>query len=179
MLNILKTKIYRKKYLEQNKDKVRERHYKYLKENKDRLTENRKEYYKTPEYKNTRKEYRKLNRDKLREKLNSNPFLKLTKYIRVRTTNAIKRNNLSKTTSTMKMLGCDKETLMNHLQSTGEIYDQNFNVYDYDSTHYHIDHKKTFEDVAKGIYTLEEVCHYTNLQILPAEVNLSKGGTSW
>ena len=79
----------------------------------------------------------------------------------------------------MKMLGCDKETLMNHLQSTGEMYDPNFNIYDYDSTRYHIDHKKTFADVQNGIYTLDEVCHYTNLQILPAEINLSKSGTSW
>jgi hypothetical protein len=38
---------------------------------------------------------------------------------------------------------------------------------------------KTFADVNKGIYTIEEVCHYTNLQILPAKINLSKNGKSW
>jgi len=156
-------KLYMKKYREDNKDKIKESKKQYRENNKDKIKEYQKEY---------QKDYW-ANRSKV------DPFFKLTKYIRSRTTNAVRLYSLSKNNSTMKMLGCDKNTLMEHLQKTGEQYDSNFNVYDYDSTLYHIDHIKTFEDVSKGIYTLDEVCHYTNLQILPSDINLSKGGNSW
>ena len=79
----------------------------------------------------------------------------------------------------MELLGCDIKTLHEWLQWSGEQYDHNFNIDTYDSSIFHVDHIKTFADVQKGIYTLEEVCHYTNLQILPADVNLSKGANSW
>lgn len=110
----------------------------------------------------------------------NDPMYNTIHLIRERTRKAIKKyKSLSKESSTMKMLGCDKETLMNHLQATGILYDPNFDIYNYDSSLYHIDHIKTFADVSKGIYTLEEVCHYTNLQILSAEVNRYKSGNSW
>jgi hypothetical protein len=62
------------------------------------------------------------------------------------------------------------ESILTHTCTQDKIKSENM---------YHIDHIKTFSDVSKGVYTLEEVCHYTNLQILPAEINLSKSGTSW
>jgi len=123
--------------------------------------------------------YRKQNRELIRQKLNNNPFLKLTKYIRVRTTNAVKRHQLSKTSSTMKMLGCDSKTLLEWLQWSGETWNSEFDIENFNGDEYHIDHVKTFKDVELGIYTLDEVCHYTNLQILPADINLSKGSNSW
>ena len=145
-----KQKEYMKKYREENKEKRKQ----YLEKNKEQI-----------------REYQKNRRN--------DPWIKLTTNIRNRTTKAVLRSNISKNNSTMKMLGCDKNTLMDHLQKTGELYDPNFNIYDYDTSLYHVDHIKTFEDVSKGIYTLEEVCHYTNLQILPADINRLKSGTSW
>jgi hypothetical protein len=177
-----KNKDKREEYIEKNKDKIKEYHKNYNKNYERKDIEKRKEYHKTYERKDIekRKEYnREYYREYERNRKFSDPFFKMIRNIRSRTTQAVKKYSLSKTSGTMKMLGCDKNTLMGHLQKTGELYDSNFNVYDYDSSLYHIDHKKTFQDVQKGIYTLEEVCHYTNLQILPSEINLSKGGMSW
>lgn len=185
-----------KKYHQENKDKIRDQRKTYRENNKDKFNRRDKLYYennkdKIKEYRENNKEkkseYNKMYSKKHRDKINSrrkykienDPFYKIVWLIRSRTKSAIKRNNLSKDCSTMKMLGCDKNTLMTHLQATGELYDPLFNIYNYDSSIYHIDHKKTFADVQKGIYTLEEVCHYTNLQILPVDINLSKGANSW
>ena len=165
-----KRKEYHKKYYEKNKSKYKE----YYQENKHEHIEKSSEYY----YKNKKHIVHRQN-EYQKNKRNNDSFFKLTTYLRSRTLKAVKHYKLYKHSSTMKMLGCDQNTFMEHLQKTGELYDPNFNVYDYDSTLYHIDHIKTFEDVSKGIYTLEEVVHYTNLQILPAEINLSKGGNSW
>jgi hypothetical protein len=177
-----------------NKDKSRVDGYSYRCKDCQRLrTKNN--YHKNKEhYKLYGKEYRENNPDKLKNKrlkyksrknelqkyhYHSNGVYKVIQNIRSRLGYAFKSVGYTKIKSTLECIGCDYETLMEHLQNTGEIYDSNFNVYDYDSSLYHIDHKKTFADVQKGIYTLDEVCHYTNLQILPADINLSKGGNSW
>lgn len=107
------------------------------------------------------------------------PHEKIYNRIRARLRLAIKSIGIRKTRGTFDFLGCDHITLMEWLQWSGEVYDPNFNILDYDTDMYHIDHIKTFEDVSKGIYTLEEVAHYTNLQVLPATINESKGGNSW
>lgn len=182
-------KEYQKKYKDENFDTLKTYKNSWYEKNKERLKIKNKEYREAnkDKIKHTDKAYREANKDKIRNqkrsykqnKFATDPFFKIMSNIRTRTGHAIKRYNLSKNSSTMKMLGCDKNTLMDHLQKTGELYDSNFNVYDYDSNFYHIDHKKTFADVQKGIYTIEEVSHYTNLQILPADINLLKGGTSW
>ncbi len=142
----------------------------------------RKEYY---------KQYRELNKEKIKEyqkeyhktyhaeRRKNDSEYRIIQNIRNRTRQAITQYTLLKNTPTRKMLGCDKNTLLEWLQKSGEQYDPNFNIETYDANLYHIDHIKTFADVKEGIYTLEEVCHYTNLQILPAELNLSKGGNSW
>lgn len=184
----------RKKYYDNNREQIIENSKLYYSQNKEKIKnknntteclEKRKEYrrFYYEQNKEYLKAYRKNNNHKTnmkqKERIKTDPMFKLIRLIRSRTLKAVKYYNLSKNSGTMKMLGCDKNTLMEHLQKTGEIYDSNFNVYNYDSCIYHIDHKKTFVDVQKGIYTLEEVCHYTNLQILPAEMNLSKGGVSW
>ena len=195
--NKYKIKKSRKQYRENNKEKIKESAKKYRENNKEKINEyreankyKRKIYNKT--YRDSKKDKNKplipkqqKQKNKKQEvervlyKRKTDPIYNMMYKIRERTRKAVKRNNISKNSSTMKMLGCDKNTLMEHLQKTGELYDPNFNVYDYDGNKYHIDHKKTFADVQNGIYTLEEVCHYTNLQILPAEINLSKGGNSW
>lgn len=159
-----KNKDYHKEYYETNKSKYKE----YYQENKEEI--------KSKSKKRNRTEYQRKYRY---ERIHNDSMFKIIVYIRDRTRNAIKNTNIRKNNSTLKMLGCDKITLMEHLQQTAIQYDSNFNIYDYDSTLYHIDHIKTFEDMLKGIYTLDEICHYTNLQILPAEMNLSKGGNSW
>lgn len=178
-----------KLYREMNKEKIS----KYRKDNAEKIKddrENNKEYYKTyrennkTKSKEYQKQYRINNSEKLKkyiqDKRKNNPTFRTIRNIRDRVRKAVRYyGDISKQKSTLKMLGCNRETLMRHLQTSGERYDLKFNIYDYDTSMYHIDHIKTFSDVSKGVYTLEEVCHYTNLQILPAEINLSKSGTSW
>lgn len=175
-----------------NKERVLERHRKYKNNNKEKIKDRQKRYYETNKekikianklwivknndrWKHYQTHYRYSIKDIYNEKRRNDPFFK----IRSRLTKAVRQYNLNKNHNTLKYLGCDLKTLYEWLQFSGEQYDSNFNIFNYSGYKYHIDHIKTFEDVYKGIYTLEEVCHYTNLQILPAEINLSKGGTSW
>lgn len=199
-----KNKEKRKEYYEDNKDVILDKQKEYYDDNKECIREKQKEYNAThKELKSKKsKEWYEKNKERIKEKqkelyqenkeyiikrncayrdnrLKNDPTFKLIYSIRTRTRLAIKEYSLTKNKSTMKMLGCDKITLMEHLQQTAIQYDPNFNIYDYDGSQYHIDHIKTFADVQKGLYTIEEVCHYTNLQILPSEINLAKGGLSW
>ena len=197
---------YQKEYRERNKEKLAEQQKIYYQQNKERLDAQKKNHYiknrehynrvayeriktikHTPQFKEQRRKYEKTYRlkhkDKIRNSENNrrknDDIFRLIKLLRSRTRYAIRKHSLNKSSSTLEMLGCDIKTLFEWLQWSGETYDPNFNIRNYNGKDYHIDHIKTFEDVQKGIYTLEEVCHYTNLQILPAEINLSKGGTSW
>jgi len=183
---------YAKRYREENKEKLKLKR----EENKEQLTEYYKkwreenksyynEYMKTykennPHIKEYQKEYLKSYRKEYEQnRRKTNSFYKLITNIRSRTFKAIKHYNLSKTSSTMKMLECDKKTLLEWLQWSGETWNSEFDIENFNGDEYHIDHVKTFKDVELGIYTLDEVCHYTNLQILPADINLSKGSNSW
>ena len=166
-------------YTEEQKQRKREYSKQWKLNNKEYISDQKeyqKEYHKTYTRKDTRTEYQKNYES---DRYKTDPMFKLIKTIRARTRIAIKQYTLSKPTPTNKMLGCDSKTLLEWLQWSGERYDTNFDIHNYSGELYHIDHIKTFEDVSKGVYTLEEVCHYTNLQILPADINLSKGGTSW
>jgi hypothetical protein len=180
-----KKRIASKKYREENKDKIIE----WRKNNKEKLLLDGKEYYQNNKEKriDQAKQYYVENKDKIintkriyaKNKYHTDTSYKLMKLIRRRTRLAIQKFGLHKTKSTMEYLGCDHKTFIEWLQWSGETYDPNFNIHNYDSSLYHIDHIKTFVDAEKGIYTFEEVAHYTNLQILPADVNISKGGNSW
>lgn len=177
------------KWREDNKEKLLSDGKKYYEQNKEQCTQRAKEYYtnnketrlqQIKQHKiNNKEQYSHTRRIYEKNKYHTDSVYRTMTLIRRRTRLAISKFSLKNNTSIRKMLGCDKDTLMNHLQSTGILYDSDFDIYNYDSSLYHIDHKKTFEDVSKGIYTLEEVCHYTNLQILPAEINITKSGTSW
>jgi len=163
-------KAYRKKYYAEHKEKAKADAKQYRDENKEKHNKQKREHY----YKNRDTIYQKK-----KDRLNTDSEFRLINSIRNRTRLAVKELTLSKDSTTTQMLGCDKRTLMEWLQWSGELYDTSFNIYNYSGEQYHIDHIKTFEDVAKGIYTMAEVCHYTNLQMLPADINLLKGGTSW
>jgi len=88
----------------------------------------------------------------------------------------IKNFNITEQDKFIDIIQCDANTFMEHLQATainnGYI---DFNIYHYDSKKYHIDHIKPFKLFLNGDATLEEICHYTNVQILSAYDNLIKG----
>jgi len=146
-------KVYRKK----NKDKIKQ----YLEKNKDK-------------FKQQRKEYNIKNADKKRQyqknKIKNDIQYKLSRNLRKRLHSAIKNNQ--KLGSAVKDLGCTIDELKIYLESKFQegMTWENWNLYGW-----HIDHIKPLSlfDLTDKNQFLQAV-HYTNLQPLWAEDNLSK-----
>jgi len=176
-----KAKEYRKVYREQNKEKIAKRCKSYNETNKDKIYKYNKEYGKTynainkDKINERAKLYGKQNRKKIskyyKEYRDKNHLFKMSTNLRSRTYLAFKRRNWHKEGGTEKMLGCSFETAHKHLerQFTKGMSWEN-------QGEWHVDHiiplasAKTEED-------LINLCHYTNLQPLWAEDNLSKGAS--
>ena len=122
------------------------------------------------------KEYAEKNKDKIREyklkweydRTQSDPVFAMARRCRVRMRNFLRARGFSKKASSTQMIGCSWEELMTHLESQfldGMTWDNR--------SEWHIDHRiplaaaTTEEEVLK-------LCHYTNLQPMWGEDNLSK-----
>ena len=125
--------------------------------------------------KNYRKENRKILSDKYKiyetNRKKIDPVFKLLKTLRSRISTALIKNNNKKLDSTIKLLGCSIEECRNHLQNNfkEEMTWQNHGKW-------HIDHIipcSTF-DLSKE-EEQKKCFHYSNLQPLWANENLSKG----
>jgi hypothetical protein len=136
--------------------------------------EKRKEYYKhnreriirqTKKYKVDNKE---LINKYYREKIKTDPLFKLKCNLRNRTTMAFKRKGYSKNTKTQEMLGVDWKIAKQHIERQ---FTKGMNWNNYGN--WHIDHIIPLAS-AKTPERLKQLCHYTNLQPLWAEENLSK-----
>ena len=157
-------KKYKKEYYENNKERLKEKTKEYRKNNKEKIKEYKKEYG---------KEYRKNNRERINEyernKIKEDELFAVKKRCRRRIREFIKHRGHIKTSKTFEMIGCTPEQLLEHLHKTW--YD-NYGT-EYNGEPVHIDHiiplssAKTEEDMYK-------LCHYTNLQYLKPEDNLSK-----
>lgn len=102
--------------------------------------------------------------------MSSKRFAKLTSRLRRRVRHALARKAKSK--GTLKLLGCDGETLMKHLES---LFKPGMSWLNRGSV-WHIDHIRpcaTF-DLLK-VSEQRKCFHYTNLQPLFAKENLKKG----
>lgn len=185
-----KTILHRKKYYEDNIEKIkewrelnREKIYKQRKEyreiNKNLVSTDKKIYYeKNKEHiLSYHKEYRKKNRDKFnlynknhRIKNNSNPLFKVWNNTRKRIREYLKLNKITKTNKTFNIVGCTPEFLKEHIEKQ---FKEGMS-WELMGKHIHIDHiiplssAKTEEEIYK-------LCHYTNLQPLWSEDNLKKG----
>lgn len=164
-----------KEYYQENKDDIKLYQQSYNIKNKDKIISNKKKYYQ-------KHKDRIIKRGLIyhHNKYHTDSKYKVSHILRSRLHNAITQYKLKKEYSTIEYLGCSIDQLMLHLQYTAECNGYiNFDIYSYNSSEYHIDHIKTFYDMYNGRYTIEEVCHYTNLQILQSDCNLSKGRNSW
>jgi hypothetical protein len=94
----------------------------------------------------------------------------LIERCRALATAAFGLKRVTKTKRTQEMLGCDWDTLDAHLMQTAL---ENYGVW-CENTKYHIDHKEPFAS-AKTEADIISRCHYTNLQLLLPEHNMSKG----
>ena len=164
-----------KEYYEKNSDKLKEYQRIYRKENAEKVFKRRKAYREKNAdiIRERKKEYGKKNRSKITSyylnKRQVDPLFKLSTQIRGLIRMSLLSRGYSKDTHTYEILGCDYETLWEHLkQSWAKNYGKEWN-----GEPYHIDHivplatAKTEEEVKK-------LCHYKNLQMLKPQDNLSK-----
>lgn len=170
---------YQKTYRKENADKVKAYMKNYVTEHKDELAEKKRAYNeKNREVVRKRnKAYVEKNRDKIRkyhehyrrERVEKDPLFKMSVNIRHLVANSLRRQGFSKKTRTAKILGCDYDTLWEHLKQTWlDNYGTEWNGEDY-----HIDHIIPLA-TAKTEQDIIGLCHYENLQMLKPEHNLEK-----
>ena len=157
----------RKEYCENNKEQIKEQRKEYRKNNKEQIKKQKKEYYE-----NHKEQINGYNKNKYATDIQ----FWIRKIIRSRLGKALKGNY--KSGSAVKDLGCSIAELKLKLEQqfysnpkTGEMM-----TWQNRGFAWHIDHIKPLasfdlEDRAQ----LLQACHYTNLQPLWAEENLSKG----
>jgi len=164
ILNKEKVAAKSKEYYELNKEGILEKVYEYRALNKDRIFERSREYRKSNK--------QKLNHLKLiyhHKRYKTDPIYKFKKTVRSLIQHTIRRKGFKKKNKALDILGIDLERLKNYLEYT---YFQNYGE-EYTDQVVHIDHiipmasAKTEEDVIK-------LNHYSNLQYLTPEDNLSK-----
>lgn len=164
-----------KKYKENNKEKYLEQAKNYQKEyrrkNKEKIKLSKKEYNKRPEVKEKIKEYRKEYMKQYTKEYESNPKNKLKKNLKNRLRIAIKSQSTIKKGKTFELLGCTGEEAFKYIES---LFQKGMSWDNYGE--WHIDHI-----IPCSLFDLknseeQEICfHYTNLQPLWSEDNLSKG----
>lgn len=191
---------YARKWKENNTESVRETQRKYRLKNKDKKSEYRKKYYqlhKEREKLKTRMYYQKVKNDPEFQKKNQERAeryyrenkeiiikkqtvrtthrrrtdikFRLTNTLRKRVWEALKNNRKSKTT--MKLVGCDIDYLMKHLEQQFKF---GMSWQNYGS--WHVDHIKPCASFDLSLEEEQEKCfHYSNLQPLWAQENLRKG----
>jgi hypothetical protein len=105
-----------------------------------------------------------------------NPKVRISLICRADTREIVKNFNTIEHDTFIDLIQCTAKTFMEHLQTTAINNGYtDFNIYDYDSKTYHLDHIKPFKLFLSGDATLEEISHYTNVQILLWHENLTKG----
>ena len=133
--------------------------------NKSRLAKwrrNNPDYGKTWESKN-----KKERKEQRRERFKKNPALKIVANLRTRLYHVIIGR---KSAPTMKLIGCDIQSLRNHLES---LFEEGMNWDNYGD--WHIDHIKPCAAFDLSQPDQQKKCfHYSNLQPLWAEDNLRK-----
>ena len=143
-------KIKGKEYRDKNKEIVKERKKIYYLNNKEKI-----------------REYKRKWEGKRR---NDGTLFKLKQLVRHRIGMFMKANNMNKNNKTFDIVGCSPQFLKEHLEKQFK----DGMTWDKIGKEIHIDHiiplssAKTEEDIYK-------LCHYTNLQPLWAQENLSKG----
>ena len=122
------------------------------------------------EYKNKKANKDKRN-ERLRQRYKNDPEFKLRKAVRNHTHKIIKATKIQKSKSSFEYLGCTITEFKEHIESQfveGMSW-ENYGLYGW-----HIDHKVPLDWYVKNHTNPFEANHYTNLQPMWAEDNLSK-----
>lgn len=175
------TKKYKQNHASKNKQKIAQKKRQYRLHNLDKIKEHKKQYYlKNREHTiNKSTKWVKDNRNKRNEyfrkyvtkKRQEDKLFNLTEKIRHRTYQLFRQKNFIKNKSFKDYIGCTVEYLAQHLQlqfKDGMNWDLVING------EIHIDHIKPIS-LAKNEEEIYQLSHYTNLQPLWANENMSKG----
>ena len=173
---------YMKNYYQDNKDELSQKNKEYVEKHKEKTKQYQREY--SESHKEIKKEYDKeyfiKNKEKIikrmYDKYLNDDVYRFKQKIRNVIRSSFTRKGYTKKSHTYEIIGVDYETFKEHLLKS---YKDTYGV-DWDGVELvHIDHiiplatAETEEDVIK-------LCHYTNLQLLKGEDNLSKGAnTEW
>jgi len=157
-------KEYKKAYYEQNREKIKERKKAYRKQNAEKI-----------------KDYCKQNRDKIRiyirNKRKTDLNFRLSDNLRKRVRKVL--NGKSKSKKTMDLIGCSVDFLKKHLENQfqpGMSWNNYGNPNGDHSECWHIDHILPCASFDLSDPKQQQKCfHYSNLQPLWAEDNMSKG----
>jgi hypothetical protein len=184
--NAEKAKAYRKQnrekkkaYYQQNREKLKEQGKAYYQQNREKIKERQKAYRKQNSEKI--KAYQKQNRDKIRiyerNKRKTDLNYKLADNLRGRIRCVLKGKSKSK--NTLKLLGCSVDFLKKYLENQfqpGMSWNNYGNPNGDHSECWHIDHILPCASFDLSDPKQQQKCfHYTNLQPLWAEDNMSKG----
>ena len=163
-----KRKVYIKNWCIKNKDKIKLKKAQYYIENKDVISKRIKTYVE-----NNKDMVRHRKNKYERKKTKDDIQFRIGKNLRRRLRNAL--NNKTKSGSALKDLGCTIESFKAYLESKFQP-GMTWNNYGYDG--WHIDHIKPLSsfDLTNRKQFLE-ACHYTNLQPLWKQDNLTKSDT--
>src|SRR6056300_1843 len=172
-------KEYKKAYYEQIREKIKERKKAYRKQNAEKIKERKKAYCKQNAEKI--KDYCKQNRDKIRiyirNKRKTDLNFRLSDKLRKRVRKVL--NGKSKSKKTMDLIGCSVDFLKKHLENQfqpGMSWNNYGNPNGDHSECWHIDHILPCASFDLSDPKQQQKCfHYSNLQPLWAEDNMSKG----
>ena len=117
----------------------------------------------------------KLRRNMLRNQRRKNDTqYRITRNLRDRIRKVLKTN--TKTSPTLILLGCSIKNFKKHLQQTAiKNGYKDFDINDYSSQDYHIDHIKPCSSFDLSKESEQKKCfHYSNMQILTAKDNMIK-----
>lgn len=164
-----------RQYAETHKEQIAKRYKEWAKEHAEQLAEYNKRYRaeNADEISKKRKIKDRENRPRIRayikNKRATDPLFKLSTQVRGLIRISLKNRGYGKDTHTYDILGCDYETLWQHLkQSWLDNYGTEWN-----GEPYHIDHIIPLA-TAKTEQEVKDLCYYKNLQLLKPRDNLVK-----
>jgi hypothetical protein len=153
---------YRKKYYQNNKEKIAEQSKATYEKYKQKYNENNRRY---------QKDNHKLLMQKRKERIESNPLLQFKERIRCLVKNSFYRLKHNKTKRVSEVIGADWEIVKEHFVSQ---FKDGMTWEAFIAGEIHVDHIQPLAS-AKTEEELIALCHYTNLQPLWCLDNLSKG----
>lgn len=166
---------FRQSYYEKNKEKIQENIKKHRQKNLDHYLQKTHQHYQNNKerYKQWSKEYRLKNKDHLQslelKRYHEDPITHLKQSLRMSLNRALKHGKNIKTNKALSYLGCTIEEFKIHLEN------QFKEEMSWDNRlEWHLDHFIPLDKISEG-YTLEQLCHFSNIRPLWKKDNLSKG----